>query len=267
MMNDSLNIIGEILDNKSNYTKLKIKMKHIHHLIDDTDGMVRFFDSVRNALLKNEHINELIITRRVGWYMDQCEINSILSVKNFKSIYIGMCSLNIYDFLNENTNDNLEKLRLSSCSDFYHNREGIFKHKSLKILDLIFFNDQIVNILRNVLNIIKQTNVIELILRFSENFSKKNKNDMVEYFKIIFENKKLRRLNIHDEHFIEYKKEILKLFKSNNELIDFTINGEHNEMINITERNKKYLMTIFLCGNKRIVPRCVFRDLILVHII
>jgi len=158
----------------------------------------------------------------------------ILSTKLFKSIYIGGCSMEVFEYLSKNTNNNLESLRVSEGTDFNMDfGKNIGRYKSLINLDLTFCsNNKVANIL-------------------SSDF--------------IIGNKMLRKINVNSEYVND--EGLLDIFKDNYTLINCTINNKCSDKIeNIMIRNRKYKITILLCMNRRIIPRCVFKNMILINL-
>jgi len=266
------NIIKKILDNKSDYTELRIENKHKTHFKHNKSEYLKLYGQrteslcsrsndfillIMNALAKNQYIN--------GIYVNHSCINSIdtynlLSVKMFTSIYIHGYSQKVLQFLNTNENK-VEKLKLSSMAfdvfdEFKKIPETCKLLKSLDITDGRFPN--------KMFEIINRTNITELILHIDQ-----RSNEIIEQCNIfVTKNKSLRSLHIKDIYMMHHEMPFANIISNNYTLLNVTINGKCNEKItNIMNRNKKYMMTILLCMNKKIIPRCVFKSMILVHVV
>jgi len=257
------NVIKSILDNKSDYTELRIDRKHLSHFELNRNKYIKLYGNadllllIMNAMEKNEYIDSIYI---------QCDIiiskykkTKLLSVKMFKSIYIDKYSLEVLEYLNTNEN-RVEKLKLSSI--LWNNFEHIPKTcKLLKSLDIsqCFLSS---TSLKKMFEIMNKTNIIELIISIN------TWKDIEKYNVFISTNNRLKSLHIVHKlnNFIEIPFAII--ISNNYTLLNVTINGKCNEKIrNIMNRNKKYIMTILLCMNKKIIPRCVFKSMILIHVV
>ena len=300
------NIIKKILDNKSDYTELRIEEKHVNHFYHNKSEYLKLYGQrteslcfqsfeeteslcfqsfeeteslcsrssdfillIMNALVKNQYINGIYVTQfcnnSIETYID------LLSAKMFTSIYIGGNSQKMLQFLNTNENK-VEKLKLSSIAldEFKKIPETCKLLKSLDVtlnipwkmnIDGFYFQNKIFP--NNIFEIINRTNITELILCID-----RCAKEIIEQCNVwVTKNKSLRSLHVKNIHRMHH--EIFRSNVSNNYiLLNFTINGECDEKItNIMNRNKKYMMTILLCMNKKIIPRCVFKSMILIHVV
>jgi len=269
-MNSNYDIVKIILDNKSDYTELRINHEHIMHFYKNQSKYIELYGCSKeinfnrsefpsliiNAMTKNEYIN--------GIYVDLesygIDASILLSAKTFKSICIYGCSREVINYLNTHENK-VEKLKLSSLNLSYDVFEKIPETcKLLNSLDIrcTIFTKKSLN---RIFETIHKTNITDLTLSFSC-----YSNDLFEEFGMfISKNKTLKSLHVKNDfsNFIDDN-----IYSNNYTLLNITINNEYIEKItNITNRNKKYMMTILLCMNKKIIPRCVFKTMILAHII
>jgi len=276
-MDSEYNLIQKILDNRSDYIELRITDRQTEHFMNNNNEYLKLYGNfdyltlIKNAMTKNEHISELFM---ISGYSNQCifanrySVNHILSIRMFKSIYIHGYSSDVFDYLIENKNDNLEKLAISSMfSNVVRLRETLENHKLLKSLNLPMAHVSLKQEIDDIFELINKANVTELILSFSS--LSMNCNFFEKYEIFVLNNKTLRKLQIKfpdlDED--QYNSFFCAVTK-NYTIIDFKINdGQDQTIIYTMNRNKKYIMTILLCMNRRIIPRCVFRDLVLDHII
>jgi len=248
--NDEFNIIQKILNNKSEYTELKITKEHINHfeefyseykkLYDNCNleglcDMKLFIEIIKNALIKNDYIDEIYVYRHKEIVWESKLVSKLLPVKMFRSIFIECHSEEVIKFLSVNKEYKVKKLR---CSSIYllgdDISEFLKENESLESLDLAVHHD-FCSELTKILNVLEKTNVKEL--------------------------------NICCHNFTKETMRFLKMLENNYTLINFTINNEYTDEIkNFIGRNKIYMITILLCMNRRIIPRCVFKNLIFKHI-
>jgi len=263
------NIIKKILDNKSDYTELRIENKHKTHFKHNKSEYLKLYGQrteslcsrsndfillIMNAMTKNEYIDSL--------YIDHGGTDKLLFIKMFRSIYIKSYSLEVLRYLNTHKNK-VEKLQLSSIAfdEFKKIPETCKLLKSLDISSTYIDNTY----LHIIFGIINKTNITELIL----DIDYRGEKDIETYKMFISTNKNLKNLHFkrgfdkfHLNNFV------VDIIFDNYTLLNVTINGKcYDEVTNIMNRNKKYMMTILLCMNKKIIPRCVFKSMILVHVI
>jgi len=274
------NLIKKILDNKSDYTELRITNDNYSHFANNRNEYDELYGSfeetkslcsqtddllvlIKNAMTKNEYINQLHMTCGYLMFGSTKSIYELLSIRMFKAIYIERYSKDVLDYLCVNQISTLEKLGLTSiCRNIEIFRKVIENCKLLKILNITLelYNTQEVY---DAFEIINKSNIAELTLNFDLLFIPLD--FVIKYGNFVSKNKTLRKLHIHYFHENIDFDSFLNIMMINYNIIDFKINDRCDEKIK--NRNKKYIMTIFLCMNKKIIPRCIFRNLILSHII
>jgi len=303
IINCDSNIIQKILENKNEYVELNMKSLHLEHFLNNMDeyekvyktnifwtdnNIKNFTNLIKYAFTQNTHIDSLHISKFVifSWMniFDTNKYNKIksnkiseefvydvLSIRKFKSIYIGDLDYFILKYLNENKNDNLQKIQLSMFfgSIEYNNmlEQVIMKSESIRHLDLKYnlYSNFEYKTDRSYYS--KRLNIEQLTLKFAISSFVEDPFFGSKRVKILLKNKYIKRINMYSEYFSKYKTKVLKCLKKNYTLVNFLVNDKHDKEIDIImDRNRKYIMTILLCMNRRKVPRCIFRELILVNL-
>jgi len=270
---DDHNIIQKILNNESDYIELKILPEHVEHYEDNYEEYVKiyegndFLDIIKYVFPKNEYIDSLYIDYDVGVGWNDIETSLWLSLRQFKSIYIGGCSEDVVKHLSKNKNDKLEKLKLSS---FFKSERYIASivetYESLKCLDLRFANDHDLQRIITLSYSLKKSHIEEFIINYIPDFSYHS--FLLELIDCVGKNKRLKRISLYYDGNEKIIKDVIRIpnvLKNNYTLTDFVINGKYNyqDIENTMIRNRKYMMMILLCMNRRIIPRCVFKNMIL----
>ena len=77
----------------------------------------------------------------------------------------------------------------------------------------------------------------------------------------ILNGSKVRTLQFVDCFYLEFD------LINNYTILNFTVNDKQPDYAyEILNRNKNYAFTVLLCMNRKIIPRCVFKNLILKHL-
>jgi len=253
------NIIHKIIENNETYTKLIIMPHHCNHYAAfmtqycSTYRNNDFEQMLTNALYNNTFINEIYtdvyFSTNNGWR----GVKQIIHAKIWKSIYIGGYSSMVLDTLLTQQNPNLTKLKLSQ-------------------------------ICKNGDNLLKVTRNTSTLENFELSLSGSTNEDLPNISQAVYESN-IKTLTIHDicethinlkfiDNIIKCKTRNLHLknlyhliefdMTNNYNILNFTIDDiSPNYIQNILNRNKKYIFTVLLCMNKKIIPRCVFKNLIL----
>jgi len=268
-MDNDNNIIKKILDNKSDYTELRISDEHIMHFRKNESEYLKLYgyndyiSLIASAMTKNEYIDSIYIDSINSSPSYKYPMFKLLFAKMFTSIYVSNHSLDVMKYLNAHEHK-VTKLKLSSIGHF----SGFFckileNCKSLESLDIQcdLFDEKSLD---KIFETINKTNIIQLIVSFCSYL----RNLFEEYNMFISKNKSLKSLHITHKFLCITNDKLFSNISNNYTLLDVTVNGKCDDQItSITNRNKKYIMTILLCMNKKIIPRCVFKSMILVHII
>jgi len=261
-MNDPNNIIKIILDNESHRKKLKISEDNERHFDCNKNAYLEMYGSdnlwilINDALAKNQYIEKLEFD---NVSTPTKMVFAMPSLKKMKSIYIPYHSYAILKYANTNEH-NLEKLNV-----FLFMNERIIEFlkiphtcKKLKKLTVEFGDtDKVEGINKVVFDTLNETDITKLHLTlrtdlFICDFIKKN--TTIKYMHIKYSS----RL-INDD--------LINSISQNYTLLRFTSSDKYDHRItNIMERNKKYITTIYLCINKKIVPRLLFKNIILKYI-
>jgi len=255
-----LNVINNLLKNNETYTKFTLKQKHYNHY-NTNKSMYRitynynnFKHMIINALQKNTHVNEIYITITIadqnkweGYFIDK-----IIKMKNWKSIFVYGQSAKVLDALLCNQNQKLIKLELSQiCSNGEKFLKIIQNTPSLEHFELDIACIQDTD-LPFVIHAIYESNIQTLILNNIHIINSSNK--------FIDDVLKSKIKNIH----LKYSNTNDFDLTNNYHILNFSINGKcSNYALEILNRNKLYIFTILLCMNRKIIPRCVFKNLIL----
>jgi hypothetical protein len=247
--------------------------EHVEHYEDNYEEYVKiyegndFLDIIKYVFPKNEYIDSLYIDYDVGVGWNDIETSLWLSLRQFKSIYIGGCSEDVVKHLSKNKNDKLEKLKLSS---FFKSERYIASivetYESLKCLDLRFANDRDLQRIITLSYSLKKSHIEEFIINYIPDFSYHS--FLLELIDCVGKNKRLKRISLYYDGNEKIIKDVIRIpnvLKNNYTLTDFVINGKYNyqDIENTMIRNRKYMMMILLCMNRRIIPRCVFKNMIL----
>jgi len=261
---DKFNIIEQILKNDPMYTILTITSKNVKHynnfkkLYHKKYNNKSYCSIIFDSLTKNDYIDELDIQ---GIIFD-CSLNILkLLQKPYKSIYMFNYGHNVLDCLINTKNSTVEKLKVNplQCNGKIISN-FITVNKSLKNLALA--GQDIEHDMSIIMKSLNNSNIETLSL---ERLSLRSiPTDMI--INIIDTCTKIKNLYLYDR----YTNNVSLFFDSlskNFNIIDFEINNiKCNKINEILERNKKYFMTIFMCVNKRIIPKCVSMNLIIPYI-
>ena len=259
-----LNVIHQILKNDKEYTKLIIGNEHFNHYGRHeikyclTYKHDTFSEILIDVLSKNVHINEIYTS--ADFTNDMCTyvtIKKIIKMKNWKSIFMCGYSCFVLDVLSIQQNPKLIKLTLSQIhlnSDLF--LKIVKNTPSLEYFDLDYGYMQTVD-----LHVIAQGICESNIKTFIVNDICLTNECTVNFINDIIKCK-LRNLHL---------KTTLSLsafnLQNNYTLLNFTINNKCPVYAqDILKRNEQYIFIILLCMNKKIIPRCVFKNLILSHL-
>jgi len=261
-----LNVIYRILKNDETYTKLIIQKEQFAHYIKyqseyhstyNYDCNPNFTNILTGELHNNTYVNELYITLKNYGRVSRCEkaefIKKIIKMRNWKSIYVFGQSDNVLDALLAQQNPKLVKLQLSQLFENVDKFLKIIQSiNSLEELELDLY------CIHSNFSVIAQTicesNIKTLIIKslFLPTNSK---------FIDILNGSKVRTLQFVDCFYLEFD------LINNYTILNFTVNDKQPDYAyKILNRNKNYAFTVLLCMNRKIIPRCVFKNLILKHL-
>jgi len=271
-----LNIIHQLLKNDETYTKLIIEDRHREHfnkykseyyITYNCNGAVTFKNTLIDILDKNTHVNEIYMTVCNFGFETACENNKfvkkIIKIKSWKSVYMFGESDSVLDALLSQQNPQLIKLKLSQIFTNGHKLVKLFQNTnrwfigqsltpSLKIFELNIsttLGDNFTKIIEAIQKSNIKTVIISNIHCELSDF---------EFINNLF-NCKIMNLHLND---LRYKCEFN--LTHNYTLMNFTVNGiQPNYAQETLNRNKNYVFTVLLCMNRKIIPRCVFKSLIL----
>jgi len=256
-----LNIVHKILKNDETFTNLIITTEHQIHYINYKSKYTLiyrncgFINILIDSLHNNTYINELcvkkIFSHKNGF------IEKIIKMKNWKSIYINGLSLDVLHVLSTQQNPQLEKLQLSQISMAYNEFLKTIKNSPSLVHFKLDICGSTKTDLRGIANTIQRSNVKSFII--------KNAFDPYTDIDFIANIIKCKIINLH----LINSRNMIKFDLTNNyTILNFTVNKICPDYThNILNRNKKYIFTILLCMNKKIIPRCIFKNLILSKII
>ena len=255
------NIIQRILDNKSDYTELRIQFDDYVHFINNKNEYLKLYGCsdllllIKNAIVKNKYISGIYIDY---FYHSHRLFHDLLDLRMFKSI--NAINREVLQYLNANENI-VERLQICLTAFGINDFSQIPKTcKLLKSLEITCNINKF--ILNPIFETINKTNITELKLIFNSILCKVEMIEQLNAF--VLKNKNLKTLHINFEYIDDV---FLDAISNNYTLLNFMMNNKCNEKIkNIMDRNMKYTMTILLCMNRRIIPKCVFKSMILVHI-
>jgi len=212
-----------------------------------------------SALHNNIHVNEIRVVTRSFYYggEDKLEnIKKIIKLRNWKSIYMAGESYCVIEALISQQYPNLIKVELSqlfpNCSKFIRNTPSL-KHFEFRI----YSDDQSIDYIE-LMQTIHESHIQTLIIDDDSYSSKRN----FEFIDSLFESK------IKNLHFkSSYCNQHVFNLTNNYTILNFTENGTlpiYAEKI--LDRNRNYAFTVLLCMNRKIIPRCVFKNLVLKHL-
>ena len=234
-----------------------IKYQSEYHSTYNYDCNPNFTNILTGELHNNTYVNELYITLKNYGRVSRCEkaefIKKIIKMRNWKSIYVNTYSASVLDALSSQQNSNLVRLQLSSI-----NLSG---DKFLKLVQNSHFLEYFEANLKDsecehrhkISQAIRESNIKTLIFN---NFSIQHM-DLKFMDNII--NSKIRNFHLTSCKFYNEFNLI-----NNYTILNFTVNYICPDYAqNILKRNKQYILTILLCMNRKIIPRCVFKSMIL----
>jgi len=255
------NVIHKILKNDEAYTKLIIRKRYSSHycgykkIYKKKYGNIYFVEMLIDALYNNIYVNEIYIADDIDDYDGFAYglIRKMIKMRNWKSIYVNTYSASVLDALSSQQNSNLVRLQLSSI-----NLSG---DKFLKLVQNSHFLEYFEANLKDsecehrhkISQAIRESNIKTLIFN---NFSIQHM-DLKFMDNII--NSKIRNFHLTSCKFYNEFNLI-----NNYTILNFTVNYICPDYAqNILKRNKQYILTILLCMNRKIIPRCVFKSMIL----
>ena len=268
-----LNIIHQLLKNDETYTKLIVKKEHYSHYAiykvkyDSIYGISepeQYFPILINVLHNNTHVNEIYMD--INGFSRETDdditeftaefTKKIIKMKDWKSIYIQGESDSVLDALLTQQNPKLMKLELSQI---FFNSDKLLKifqnTNSLEEFELCISNTPEINFCE-IIEIIHESNIKTVII-----------NDItciISHSKFINSLSKCKMRNLH----LKNLRYICEFDLTHNcTLMNFTVNGiQPNYAQETLNRNKNYVFIVLLCMNRKIIPRCVFKNLIVKHL-
>jgi len=260
-----LNIIHTILKNDETYTKLELNNNHYSHWIKHKKMYMMTYKKTTHcnilmsflvyALCENPHINEIWITVSLDGTINLIE--KIITSRHWKSIFVSGHSLSIIRILSLKNNNSLTKLKLSSILNISDSIDNFMKHSHLlEYFEFNLIHADTIDSQKCIAESIKKSNIKTLVINVDICNSH-------EFIKDIIQGK-IRNIHLN---FINEQNLYPFNLTNNHNILNFTVNKicpDHTQ--EIINKNKCYMFTILLCMNKKIIPRCVFKNLILKHL-
>jgi len=279
-----LNIIHQILKNEEKYTKLIFEQKqydhYVRHCFDyhlkyNDNPNQSFINILINVLHNNTYVNEIYITisnfsiartSKVIGFGDTESIKQIIKMKNWKSIYIYGESDDVLNALLSQQNQKLTKLKLSQIHSngdkllklFVNTNRWFIRQSltpSLKEFELCISSTPESNY-SDIITAIRESNIKTLIF-FDISCAETDLKFINGLLKLQIRNLYLKNSSRTNEYDLI----------NNYTILNFTENGTlpiYAEKI--LDRNRNYAFTVLLCMNRKIIPRCVFKSLVLTHL-
>ena len=264
------NIIHQILKNDQTYTKLIYDYAQYYHYekyeseyqsrYNSDNQYQQFANILTGELHNNTYVNELYMTQDncgcVSRYEKVEFIKKIIKMRNWKSIYVCGQSDSVLDALLAQQNLKLVKLQLSQL---FENVDKFLKiiqsTPSLKEFELCISSTPEMDFCE-IIKAILESNIKTLIL--CDISSRTTDFEFINgLFKSNIRNFHLKNsLCTNDFDLI-----------NNYTILNFTVNDKQPDYAyKILNRNKNYAFTVLLCMNRKIIPRCVFKNLIVKHL-
>jgi len=271
------NVIHQLLKNEETYAKLIIGYDQFMHYYkyyleycstyndNDHNGDYYFVNMVINALQNNTYVNEIYMKNTF------CDMTNIIArsefikkltgMRNWKSIYICGESENVLDALLDRQNPNLMKLKLSNIHLKF--QKFIQNTPFLEEFEFDLYTTPQKNypaIIQGICESNIKTLIINNIFFPSEsfesliNFEPKFINDIIKC--------KIRNLHLRNSSHTN-KFDLM----DNYTILNFMVNEIQPDYAQeILYRNRNYALTVLLCMNRKIIPRCIFKNCILKHL-
>jgi len=255
------NVIHKILKNDEAYTKLIIRKRYSSHycgykkIYKKKYGNIYFVEMLIDALYNNIYVNEIYIADDIDDYDGFAHglIRKMIKMRNWKSIYVNTYSASVLDALSSQQNSNLVRLQLSSINSYRHKFLELMQHVPyLEHLELDLTDSSSKDI-SNISQAINESNIKTFIINDTSG-------EQI-YSKFIDNIIKSKIRNFH----LNMNKSCSEFNLINNyTILNFSVNGICPDYAQkIINRNKHYILTILLCMNRKIIPRCVFKSMIL----